>query len=234
MYLLFVFAHPDDESFYSGGTIAKLVKERHVVKLITATKGEAGQLGNPPLCAKKELGSVREKELRNAAKILGISEIFFLGFTDGKLESVPIKTLSEKILKIFNTERPDVVITFNKEGGSRHPDHRRMNKVATEAFLSYMKNVKKHVRLYYADIPRSHVKKMEALSMVYTYFGKIKGTPDKKITTTVDVSDTINKKIKAFMSHVTQKKDWEGFLKRKNHPEFTKEFFSLALENEIA
>ena len=233
MKVLFVFAHPDDESFSCGGTIVKLTKKGQTVKLITATRGEAGSTGNPPLCAQEELGSVREKELRCAAEILGISDIFFLDYIDGTLKNVPIKILNKKILEIFTEEKPDIVITFNKEGGSRHPDHIQINKVTTQVFGVYAEKIKKHVRLYYSDIPKSLLVKLETLGTLYTFFGKIKGTADEDITTIVDISETIEQKIKAFQCHQTQKKDWEGFLKRKNPSEFTKEYFTLALEKNL-
>ncbi|MBI2430889.1 MAG: PIG-L family deacetylase [Candidatus Levybacteria bacterium] len=226
MKVLCVFAHPDDESFSSGGAIAKLTKEGHKVLLITATKGEAGQTGG--LTTQETLGVVREKELQKAAHILGISEIFFLGYIDGTLEKIPVKEISKKILKIFLKEKPDIVITFNKEGGSRHPDHIQIHKGVTLAFKEYIKNLTKRASLYYADIPKSLLKKLKRLGTLYTAFGEIEGTDDTKITTVVDISETINTKIQAFMCHQTQKKDWERFLKRKYLPEFKKEYFTLA------
>lgn len=231
MKVLFVFAHPDDESFSSGGTIAKLAVNGHVVKLITATRGEAGSVGNPPLCTQKELGRIREKELRNAAKILGISEIFLLGYKDGSLNKIPVQEIGKKIQQILEKEKPDMVITFNKEGDSRHPDHIVMNTATTLAFYLYMQNARKQVRLYYADIPKSLVRKLKKLGTLFTWFGKVKGTKDDQITTIVDVSSTLKKKIKAFQCHQTQRNDWEQLLKL---PELHLEFFTLAQENELA
>lgn len=234
MKVLCVVAHPDDETFFAGGTIAKLVKNGHVVKLVTATRGEAGELGNPPLCTQEELGHVREIELRNAAKILGISQIFFLDYIDATLDKIPLSELSGKIEKIILDEQPDIVITFNKEGGSRHPDHMQINKAATKAFTEYAKNTDKHhIRLYYFDIPKSLLAKLEQLGTLYTSFGKIEGTHEDEITTVVDISETTDKKLLAFQCHKTQEKDWKNYIKRKNLPEFSQEFFTLAQENEL-
>ncbi len=233
MKVLCVFAHPDDECFFAGGTIAKLVKNGATVKLITATRGEAGSTGTPPLCTQEELGGVREKELRNAAKILGISEIFFLDYMDGTLEKVSVLELSEKIGKIIQDEQPDIVITFNKEGGSRHPDHMQINKAATQAFALYVDKIKKHVRLYYADIPKSLLAKLESLGTLYTSFGKIEGTDTDRITTIVDVSETMNLKLQAFQCHKTQEKDWRSYFKREKLTEFSQEFFTLVSENDL-
>lgn len=230
MKVIFVFAHPDDESFSSGGTIAKLVQKGVEVKLITATKGEKGQLGIPPITIREKAGEVREQELRKAAKILGISEIFFLGFMDGKLINLPRGEISKKIFEIFQKELPDVVVTFNEEGGSKHPDHIQINKSVTEAFSKYLENVKKHVRLYYSAIPQSFIKKLNKEGVMYTAYGKIKGTPDSDVTTYVDVSDTIKIKVQALKCHLTQKKDWEKYLKRLKYKEFKHEFFRLVSE----
>lgn len=228
MKIIFVFAHPDDESISSGGTIALLAKKGDV-KLITATRGENGQTGG--LCAQEELGKVREKELKKAAKVLGISQIYFLYFTDGALSKLPKNVISDKILSLFKKEMPDVVVTFNEEGGSRHPDHIQINKSTTEAFFEYLKVTKRHVRLYYNAMPRSFVEKLRDEGMDYRVYGKIKGTPDSQITSIIDISETIETKIKALKSHKTQKKDWERFLKRMKHKEFKNEFFRLAREN---
>lgn len=233
MKIIFVFAHPDDESFSSGGTIAKLTKKGVYVKLITATKGESGQIGNPPITTKENLGKTREKELHKAAKILGIKQIYFLGYKDNELVRIAEKEVIKKILRIFKAEKPDVVVTFNEEGGSLHPDHVQIHKTTTMAFKQYLKIVNKHVRLYYTTNPRKFINKLRKLGMAYNVFGKVRGTPSTKITTIIDISDVIKLKIKALKCHQTQHQDWERYLKRFEHNEMRFEFFRLALENII-
>ncbi|MCL5438950.1 MAG: PIG-L family deacetylase [Patescibacteria group bacterium] len=233
MKVIFVFAHPDDESFSSGGAIAYLTNRGVSVKLITATKGEAGQVGNPPLTTKEKLGKIREKELRNAAKILGISKIYFLGLIDGTLHKIDSKTIAKKVLEIFKKEKPDAVITFNEEGGSKHPDHIQMHKSTTIAFFEYQKISDKHVRLYYTVTPKSLIEQFNKSGLSYNVFGKVEGTDDKLITTTVNIKNTINIKIKALKCHKTQHKDWERFLKRINLLKFRHEYFRLVSENNI-
>lgn len=234
MKVIFVFAHPDDETFSSAGTIAKLTQRGVTVKLITATKGEAGQVGKPPVTTPENLGRVREEELRNVVKLLRISELYFLGLVDGALKETRLELISEKILEILIKEKPDVVITFNEEGGSRHPDHIRIHDAVTEAFKEYMKSsFRKHVRLYFNVTPRSFIEKLRKPGVIYNIYGEIEGTPDSQITTIVDISDTADKKIQALMLHRTQRKDVEKYLKRKNEPEFKKEYFRLALENKM-
>lgn len=233
MKALFIFAHPDDESFSSGGTISQLVKKGLEVKLITLTKGEAGLCGTPPICQQVELGRIREAELRKAAKILGISKIYFLGFIDATLKRKSTKKISQKILKILNEENPDIVITFNKDGGSYHPDHIKTSKAATLAFKNYIKTAKKHVRLYYTVSPRSLIEKLAGLGLVYTVFGKVRGTRDSQITTIIDITETVKTKIRALSCYRTQNKDVERFLKRREVMDSDSEYFKLILENQI-
>lgn len=232
MKIIFVFAHPDDESFSSGGTIAKLVKKGERVILATATRGEKGELGDPPLCRKKDLGKTREKELKSALRILGIKDIIFLDFTDGTLKD-HIENLKKKILSIFTKERPDVVITFDRHGGSNHPDHKAISYSATKAFEAYIQESEKNAHLYHTAVPRSYLRKYEKAGLTYTAFGKMKGTPDDDITTIVNIKETYELKVRALRCHKTQKKDVERFLKRSSFVDLKKEFFELICENSI-
>ena len=78
--LLFVFAHPDDESFSCGGTIAKYVAAGWHVDLMCATRGEEGNRGPFVDLPQNQLGEIRQKELQKAGMVLGISSITFLGW----------------------------------------------------------------------------------------------------------------------------------------------------------
>ncbi len=234
MKFLFVFAHPDDETFSSGGTIAKLTQNKHRVVLITATKGEAGEPGNPPITTRDKVGEVREQELRRAAKILGIFNIHFLGLIDGTLRYIKNSDIENKVAKIIAQEKPDVVVTFDKLGGSNHPDHKVISRTATKVFKDYKKLAKKHVRLYHTAMPRSFVKEFEKKGLGYNAFGKVKGVKDNGITTIIDVSATLDTKIKALKEHKTQHQDWERFLKRIKDAKVSNEYFMLIDENELA
>lgn len=231
MKIIFVFAHPDDESFSSGGTIVQLKKHHATIKLITATKGQGGQTNG--ICKKKDLGITREKELRLAARVLGIDQIFFLGFTDGTLINIPKNKLIQEILKILKYEKPDIVVTFDKNGGSNHPDHIAISKTATCAFMEFAKLSKKRASLYYTAIPQSYIAKYKKSGLEYKVFGEMIGTPDQEITTVIDIKNTYSKKIKALMCHKTQQKDWERYLKRSKLVDLKKEFFKLISENSI-
>lgn len=123
--LLLIFAHPDDESFAIGGTIAKLVNEGVEVVLVSATRGEAGKTAG--LCSVEELGAFREQELRQAANILGISEVIFLDYLDKEVAKVSELEIVEKLVRILREFRPQVVITFGEDGASGHRDHRAIH-----------------------------------------------------------------------------------------------------------
>jgi N-acetylglucosamine malate deacetylase 2 len=233
MKIIFIFAHPDDETFSNGGTISKLTKNGHTVKLITATKGEAGEPGNPPITTKENIGKVREQELLNAAKILGISQIFFLGFIDGTLKNIPQNKLQIKIMQILNKEKPDVVITFDKTGASNHPDHIAISKAATASFTKYMKKQTKHIRLYHTANPKSNIVIMQKAGIAYNAFGKTEGTADEYITTRIDISQFFKYKVKALKCHKTQHQDWERYLKREFVIDLKTEYFQLISENNI-
>ena len=233
MKVVFVFAHPDDETFSRGGTIIKLTKLRNTVNLICATKGEAGEVGNPPVTDKKNLGKVRQKELENAAKILGIKKIHFLGLIDGTLHKIKTEKLSDAIFKKLTEENPDVVITFDSSGGSNHPDHIAVSKATTLAFEKLINKSKKHIKLYHTAMPKTNIEKLEKAGLSYTAFGKIKGVEDDTITSKINIAKFFNGKAKALKQHKTQHQDWERFFKRDFTIDLSNEHFKLIKENGI-
>lgn len=233
MKALFIFAHPDDETFGTGGTIIKLSEKGVIVNVITATSGQAGQTGKYGKITLDELGEIRKKEQSEAAKILGIARTHYLGLMDGQLYKHRIIKLSAMLLPLIKAENPDIVVTFEKHGASNHPDHKRISYAATHAFKEFMKSAKKHVRLYHVAVPKSYLVKYEEAGLIMTAFGKPHGTQDKHITTVVDISDVFEIKDKAARCHKSQKKDWERFMKRMEHVDLKKEFFELITENSL-
>src|SRR3989344_5880847 len=104
--LVCVFAHPDDEAFGPGGTIAKY-SQTHNVYILCATKGEAGNLKH-----KQNIANIREQELLESARILGVQEVKFLGFIDGKLSNSNYHALAGKIKSYLEKIRPEILLTF--------------------------------------------------------------------------------------------------------------------------
>jgi len=128
--LLAVFAHPDDESFAVGGTLARYAAEGVEVSLLCATRGEAGIEGMGP----EEAAKVREQELRAACVVLGVREVRFLGYRDGGLAEADLAEVTARMLQAMRQLHPQVVVTFGPDGISGHPDHVAVNQLATAAF----------------------------------------------------------------------------------------------------
>jgi N-acetylglucosamine malate deacetylase 2 len=157
--LLLVFAHPDDESFTAGGTIAKYAHQGVDIHLLVATKGEAGKTAD--YCKIEELGAFRERETLDAAKVLGINNVNFLGYRDKELSKADPLEVSLKIAGYIRKVRPQVVITFGPDGSSGHQDHKAIH-YYTIAALGLAKNPDieglgdqpfEVSRLYYAGFP---------------------------------------------------------------------------------
>jgi len=129
--ILGFFAHPDDESVFLGGTFAYLADQGMEIHFICATRGEGGEMGDPPICTREDLGSVREKELQCAVEALGGKTVRFLDFQDpligpeGELYSYAEDTngLVEVLQDEINRVEPDVVITHGPGGEYGHPAH---------------------------------------------------------------------------------------------------------------
>ncbi len=231
--LLCVFAHPDDETFGAGATIAKYADTGYEVFLATATKGEAGMLGDPPIATKENVGDIRAEELASAAEILGIKDIFFMGFRDGTLAEINDDSLLERTVFSIRKYRPHVLITFGPGGISGHPDHQTISKVATEAFdlapdpKKYPHHEKENsvarwtpLKLYYLEIPDEWLRRARS---------NLRGVPMKEITTTINTSAYVESKIEAFYCHRTQKKDCEKILSRENYRKFARrDYYVLA------
>ncbi|MDA5106901.1 PIG-L family deacetylase [Brevibacillus thermoruber] len=133
-HVLFVFAHPDDETFTSGVTICRYAQQPDTtISLVCATRGEAGKAGDPPLCTPAELPLYRERELREASAILGIDNLLFLDYADKRLSSVPTDELIGRIQAAIATYQPQVVVTFAPHGISGHPDHQVISEATTRA-----------------------------------------------------------------------------------------------------
>jgi LmbE family N-acetylglucosaminyl deacetylase len=128
--LLVVFAHPDDESFAVGGTLAKYAAEGVEVVIVSATRGEAGIRGVDTADA----AAIRASELHKAAARIGASEVRFLGYRDRTLPEIDPDEAVARLVALLRELRPQVLVTFGPDGISGHPDHVTINRWATAAF----------------------------------------------------------------------------------------------------
>jgi len=134
--LMAVFAHPDDESFGIGGTLAKYADEGIETYLVVATRGERGRFGDskesPGLDA---VGKAREAELLAAARELGIREVSFLDYIDADLDKADPNEVVNKVVFHLRRIKPQVVISFDPTGGYGHPDHIAISQFTTAALV---------------------------------------------------------------------------------------------------
>jgi LmbE family N-acetylglucosaminyl deacetylase len=228
--LLAVFAHPDDEAFGTGGSLAVYARSGVKVALVCATRGEVGEISDPSLATPETLGEVRENELRCAAETMGISEVIFLDYRDsgmaGSAENqdprafinAPAEQVVNKLVSVLRRVRPQVVVTFEPNGGYGHPDHIAIHQHTVSAFhaaadpyfapqLGFAWQAQ---RLFYTALPRSFFTALResllgaGVSPEEAKRYEERGWPDEQVNVTVDVSQTVDEKWEAFNCHRTQ------------------------------
>ncbi len=131
--ILGVYAHPDDETFCIGGTLAKYTAAGAQAMVVSFTQGEAGQIREASAATRRTLGEVRANELHQACRQLGVQQIVCLDYGDGKLEGTPQVELVAHIVQIIREFKPDIVFTFDDTGAYGHPDHIAISLATTEA-----------------------------------------------------------------------------------------------------
>jgi len=134
--ILLSFAHPDDETVLAAGVACKYSAAGVDIVVSTATRGEVGKRGDPPVCSVEELPAVREAELRAAASIVGIRDVTFLGYRDRELAAAPPEEIREKLVRLLRARRPRIVITFDPNGSNLHPDHVAISRFTTDAVVA--------------------------------------------------------------------------------------------------
>src|SRR5690348_9435514 len=128
--LLFVLAHPDDETWFAG-TIAKYAAAGVSVTLVCATRGERGSTSG--LCSIEELPRFRETEVRAAAEILGIARLEMLPYEDQKLCSASPDVIRRQLVDVIRATRPTAAVTFDPNGANQHTDHIAISRFTADA-----------------------------------------------------------------------------------------------------
>jgi LmbE family N-acetylglucosaminyl deacetylase len=175
--ILSVLAHPDDESFGMGGTLAKYASEGAQVHLICATRGEAGEVDPECLAGHESIADLRVAELDCAVEALGLDSLELLPYRDSGMSgstandhpqaliNAPITEVAGLIADYIREFKPQVVLTFDPVGGYRHPDHIYVNQATTQAvemagdptFITDSAPYQP-ARLYYHTIPRHFIR----------------------------------------------------------------------------
>ena len=224
--LLAVFAHPDDESFGPGGTLAKYGAEGIAVHLICATMGEAGESDPTDMGGCDDLACRREQELRCAVSILGLTELHLLGYRDSgmagslanqhprALVQADPDALAEQIADLMRRLRPQVVLTFDPFGGYGHPDHIAMHTATITAF-ERLPESERPQKLYFTTLPRTTlrwaVRLMPLFGVNPEAIGKNQDINlravlehELPVTTRVDIGDYYEIKQQAGACHASQ------------------------------
>lgn len=178
--ILAVLAHPDDETFGLGGTLALYTQRGVETYYVCATRGEVGSADEEYMKGFKDTAEMRTDELNRAAKILGLREVRFLGYRDSGMPGMeanqhpdaqinhPIEEVAGKVVKHIREIQPDIVVTFDPIGGYKHPDHIHIHNATVLAFekaddASFHPDAGapfKPKALYYQVFPRGFLKAM--------------------------------------------------------------------------
>ncbi len=219
-----VHAHPDDEVFSTGGILAKYAAAGDRVVVVYATRGEEGELYDESLSpdeAMPRLGEIREREAREACRRLGVEEVHFLGYRDSGMAgwdqnqrpdvfaNASLDEASERLLAIMRETRPQVVITYDEEGGYGHPDHIMTHRVTAEAFQRAQGEPDGPQKLYYGARSREQFRRQLETGHRPAWLRddfdiEQYGLPDDEITAFIDISRQAPLKKAALAVHRTQ------------------------------
>jgi LmbE family N-acetylglucosaminyl deacetylase len=230
--ILAVFAHPDDEAFGTGGSLAYYALTGQEVYLVCATRGEVGEISDPGLATPETLGQVREGELRCSAETVGIKELTILGYRDSgmlgspenqdprALINAPADQVVRQLVGIIRKLQPHIVLTFEPNGGYGHPDHIAIHHHCVDAFHAAADVAEypelgptwQSERLFFTVIPRSYFlemrRQLEARGEDMTDFNAFENPalawPDEQVNLVLDVSATVEAKWEALNCHRTQ------------------------------
>ena len=230
--LLAIFPHPDDETFSAAGVMAGAVERGVPVTVISATRGEAGESSIPGLDDPERLGVVRERELRDAMRQLGVTDVRFLAYRDSGMEGSPeaehpqalvrasVDAVATELVTHIRTVQPHVIITYGQDGLYGHPDHLHLHYAVLRAVESAADPAHTHKgrtmsepwqtgRLYFATAPREDMLAMlerpdSPLQSLSPAARANLGTPRADITHVIDISRWAVKKRVAIAAHRTQ------------------------------
>jgi mycothiol S-conjugate amidase len=220
--LAVILAHPDDETFGTGGTLIRYVNEGIKVHSLCLTEGEKGWAGGEgaPILPREHVGAARALELAEAGRRMGLASVTCLRYPDGGLADVSEDYVVRDIVRWLRQVRPEVVITWGPDGGYGHPDHiaagnRALRAVELAGIARHEPELGDHVhvkRCYrfvvYADF-FDQLKKLEPgfASYMETLAVKPQRWTRDRLGAAIDISEFEPRKIEAMNAHRTQTPD---------------------------
>jgi LmbE family N-acetylglucosaminyl deacetylase len=227
--VLGMWAHPDDEAYLSAGLMAHAVRRGDRVACVTATRGEEGSW-DEARWPTSQMGEVREAELMESFRILGVTEHYWLDYYDGTCDQVPFEEGVQTTQLIMADVAPRSVFTFGPDGMTGHADHKTVSAWTTEAFRRI---APAGARLYYATMTPEWAEEFVPRFNQFNVFmeeGTPPVTPRGELAIAFDLPpDLIEVKLRAIAAHVSQV---EGMMKAFGEDVFREgnkaEFFRLA------
>ncbi len=217
---MFFHAHPDDEVIATGGTMAKMASQGHRVIVVTATRGELGEMPEGMLEDGQTVADLRERELEEACRSLGVARGAFLEYKDSGMAGEPsnddptcfwqadLEEASSRLATILQEERADVLTAYDEHGGYGHPDHIQVHRVGMRAaqiagtpsvFMATQNRDRvQELMSHAADLGVQNLGDDSGLD-VDTF-----GEPASRITTAVDVTAFLEAKRQAMRAHASQ------------------------------
>lgn len=191
--ILFVTAHPDDLDFGAAGTIAQWTDKGISVSYCVSTNGDQG--GVDPSVSRSEMPRIRQQEQRDAGAVVGVSDIHFLNYVDGHLQ--PTIELRKDIVRVIRKVRPQRMVIQNPERNwerifSSHPDHMAAGEAAMQAVYPDAGNP-----FAFEDLLKSEGLEPWTVQEVWVM------SPNE-VNHYVDITSTIDRKLAAIKSHISQ------------------------------
>jgi LmbE family N-acetylglucosaminyl deacetylase len=196
-----IHAHPDDQEFTVGGTLAKWAREGAEIVTVCLTHGDAGSNRfTPPEMTRARLAQIRDREQRAACRVLGIKDVVFLDYEDGVL--APTIDMRRDLTRLIRRHQPDTVVCgdptmrFYGNRYMNHPDHRVASDVALDAVFPSAETRFIFPELLAEGLAPHHVREVWLHGSAHS-------------DTCVDIAATLPLKIQALREHRSQLGDWD-------------------------
>ena len=205
--ILVILAHPDDPEFFCGATLARWVKQGHTVEYCLLTRGDKGVQGNQA-ADPRALMALREVEQREAAAVLGVTQVQFLDFSDGYLQA----GLEERkaVVRVIRQSRPDVVVSsdplnyFIRNTRVNHPDHRTAGQIVIDAVFPACGNP-----MFFPELIAEGLEPHPIHELWFSLTGQG--------NVSIDVTDTWDQRVKALLHHKSQIPNLEQFFENQRN-----------------